>query len=115
MPLTQVEAYGKDRMKTDLKKLHDISEAVEKKCIMEKSDREHMNKGSMYRPFSQDVIAFKVKWVSSYLHLSCVFNHSSNFSEDIHECRLLGMPENSLFELAKTKQFNRWNEKETEH
>ena len=36
------------------------------------------------------------------------------FRQDEHDCRLLGMAENSLVELARTRQQARWTKSEKE-
>jgi hypothetical protein len=35
-------------------------------------------------------------------------NGPHSFRQEMHECRLLAMAENSLVELARTRQKNRW-------
>ena len=43
-----------------------------------------------FRPFSHEVVAYKIK-------------------QDDHECRLLGMAENALVDLARARQKFRWD------
>ena len=57
----QVEAYGRERMKADVEKLENLNSEVIGKCVVSATDQEHMPAKSLYRPFSHEVVAFKVK------------------------------------------------------
>jgi len=85
----QVMAFGLQKMDEKIKILSELNQEAMRRCIIEESDRQHMNKTSLYRPFSPEVIGYNVK-------------------VDDHECRLLGMAENNLVELARTRQKSRW-------
>lgn len=87
----QIEKYGRDQMDLDLDRLDKLDAHVREKCVLADSDRDHMKKESLFRPFSPKVVAYKVR-------------------EEIHECRLMGMAENSLVDLARETQSKRWNQ-----
>jgi len=84
-----IEDYGVEQMAQDVERLQNLNQQAREKCVIEESDKSHMDEKSLYRPFSSEVVAFKVR-------------------QNIHECRLLGMAENSLVELARTKQQSHW-------
>jgi len=90
---TMVEEYGRDRMKADVKSLKELNAEARQRCVLSEGDSNHMDKNSLYKPFSNQVVGFNIR------------------PED-HECRLLGMAENSLVELARTRQKARWGVKD---
>lgn len=82
--------YGDVKMKEDISTLHELNKEAKERCLISETDRDHMDKKSLYRPFSHEVVAYKIK-------------------QDDHECRLLGMAENALVDLARARQKFRWD------
>merc|ERR1719367_1484248 len=76
-------------MKADVKSLKELNAEARQRCVLSEGDSNHMDKNSLYKPFSNQVVGFNIR------------------PED-HECRLLGMAENSLVELARTRQKSHW-------
>lgn len=64
-------------MRRDVTKLQDLNADIANKCVIGQSDRAHMKKESLFRPFSPEVVAFQVRlvydldrvFVSPYLFL----------------------------------------------
>ena len=50
-------------MSKDLKTLKDLNQEAKERCIEGESDKSHMQEESLNRPWSPDVIAYKIKYV----------------------------------------------------
>ena len=50
-------------MSNDLKTLKDLNQEAKERCIESESDKSHMQEESLNRPWSPDVIAYKIKYV----------------------------------------------------
>ena len=50
-------------MSKDLKTLKDLNQEAKERCIESESDKSHMQEESLNRPWSPDVIAYKIKYV----------------------------------------------------
>ena len=48
-------------MSEDVAKLQILNKEAREKCVIGESDRAHMDKGSLYRPFSSEVVAYQVR------------------------------------------------------
>ena len=48
-------------MAKDVAKLQNINKEAHRKCVIGTSDRAHMNKSSNNRPYSSNVIAYKIR------------------------------------------------------
>ena len=57
----QIEDYGVEQMAQDVKRLQNLNQQAREKCVIEESDKSHMDEKSLYRPFSSEVVAFKVR------------------------------------------------------
>ena len=57
----QVEDYGLEQMAQDVERLQNLNQQASEKCVIEESDKSHMDEKSLYRPFSSEVVAFKVR------------------------------------------------------
>lgn len=86
----KVTDYGDAKMTEDVKILQELNQEAKERCLISETDREHMDRKSLYRPFSHEVVAYKI-------------------NQDDHECRLLGMAENALVDLARARQKFRWD------
>ena len=52
-------------MKKDIAHLQNLNKETKERCIINESDRSQMNSDSQYRPWSPDVIAYEIKYVTS--------------------------------------------------
>ena len=57
----QIEDYGVEQMAQDVERLQNLNQQAREKCVIEESDKSHMDEKSLYRPFSSEVVAFKVR------------------------------------------------------
>ena len=48
-------------MAKDVAKLQSLNKEAREKCVVGESDRAHMDKNSLYRPFSSEVVAYRVR------------------------------------------------------
>ena len=48
-------------MKEDVRILQELNEEAKNRCVLGNSDRDHMDRKSLYRPFSHEVVAYKIK------------------------------------------------------
>ncbi len=48
-------------MKDDVAILKELNTEAKARCIVDETDREHMEAKSLYRPFSHEVVAFRIK------------------------------------------------------
>ena len=48
-------------MTEDVKILQELNQEAKDRCLISETDREHMDRKSLYRPFSHEVVAYKIK------------------------------------------------------
>ena len=48
-------------MAQDVERLQNLNQQASEKCVIEESDKSHMDEKSLYRPFSSEVVAYKVR------------------------------------------------------
>ena len=56
-----MQKYGSEQMSKDVAKLQTLNKEAREKCVIGESDRAHMDKNSLYRPFSSEVVAYQVR------------------------------------------------------
>ena len=57
----KVEEYGTDRMKADVKSLKELNAEARQRCVLSEGDRSHMDKNSLYKPYSNQVVGFNIR------------------------------------------------------
>ena len=60
-----MEAFGIQKLKADVQRLKQLNKEAFDNCVISHSDKAHMEKNSLYRPFSPEVIAYKVRYKNS--------------------------------------------------
>lgn len=88
--LVKWDEFGRQRMEKAVHKLQQWNREIEERCVQNYTDRASL-KGTMFAPFSGDVIAFKIR-------------------DDDEECKMMGITELNLISLIQEKQRKRWLE-----
>ena len=57
----QIKDYGYKKMAEDVIKLQNINKETHDKCVISISDRAHMSENSKSRPYSPQVVAYKIR------------------------------------------------------
>ena len=57
----QVEDYGLEQMAKDVEKLQNLNQQAHEKCVIKESDKSHMDKNSLYTPYSSKVVGYKLR------------------------------------------------------
>ena len=58
--LFQINQYGQDRIKKDLRELQDLNLEVKDRCILSEGDRANLTQ-KFYQPWSPEVIGYNIK------------------------------------------------------
>ena len=56
----QVTEFGVERMNASVTRLRQLNDVIQKRCVIDLTDKQHLKKGSELAPWSPDVIAYNV-------------------------------------------------------
>ena len=55
-----MKEFGLDKMTSSVSRLRQLNADIEKRCIVEVTDKQHLKKDSDLAPWSPDVVAYNV-------------------------------------------------------
>ena len=64
-------------MESDVKTLKELNEEAKRRCVLSEGDRSHMDKNSLYKPFSDQVVGFNIRYIYFY-DITFILGKTSN-------------------------------------